>query len=100
MKRLIKAGDFIKTLVFIFPMTFRSCPVLFLSGNMFGLFAGLLIGVQTSVTAAFFNAVSVMAAGGYNKAVLWGIALGAVVLGNAAFHNLYPISSLYGILPI
>lgn len=88
MKRLIKAGDFIKTLVFIFPMTFRSCPVLFLSGNMFGLFAGLLIGVQTSVTAAFFNAVSVMAADGYKKVVLWGIALGAVVLGNEVVNGL------------
>lgn len=88
MKKTIKARDFIKTFIFICPMAVRSCPFLFLFGNIFGLCAGLLTGIQTSVTAMLFNAVSVIAAGEYREAMFWGIVLGLVVLGNEVVNGL------------
>lgn len=87
MSRIKKAGKFVKTLAFIYPMTVRSCPGTFFGGNLCGLLAGLLIGIQTSVTASLFNAVSVMTAEGYRKVLLWGGILGAVVLGNEAVNG-------------
>lgn len=88
MKSLERIKGFIKTVAFIYPITLKNCPGIFLGGNLFGLLSGLMIGIQTTVLAVFFNAVSVAQANGWEKVFLWGVCMGLVVIGNEVVNGL------------
>lgn len=88
MKSLGRMKEFVKTVAFIYPITFKRCPGVFLGGNLFGVLAGLMIGIQTTVMAAFFDAVSVAWANGWKKVFWWGAAMGLVVIGNEIVNGL------------
>lgn len=88
MKSLGRMKEFVKTVAFIYPITFKKCPGIFLGGNLFGVLAGLMIGIQTTVMAAFFDAVSVAWVNGWKKVFWWGAAMGLVVIGNEIVNGL------------
>lgn len=76
----VKTG-LLQTLRCIFPLSVKACPFLFVSSNFLGLLSGLLVGVQTTVTAMFFTAVSGMVLGGSLEHAIWsGILLVATVI--------------------
>ncbi|MDE5819308.1 MAG: ABC transporter ATP-binding protein/permease [Lachnospiraceae bacterium] len=81
-KKASKRKELIQMFRFIYPKAVRKSPGLFFTSNLLGLTAGILIGLQTTVMAAFFNAVSGALSSEYGSVYFWGAVLGGVLLMN------------------
>lgn len=71
----------------LFSKAFRKSPALFVCSNLLGCLAGILIGLQTTVMAVFFNIIADTNASGHSGVFLWGGILGAVLLLNEVVNG-------------
>lgn len=76
------------TIRFIYPRAIAACPGIFWGSNLCGLFSGILIGMQTTITAYFFDSITEMSKIGFMHSVFLGIILGIVVLLNEVINGL------------
>lgn len=72
---------------FICTKALRKSPVLFVSSNFLGCLAGILIGLQTTVMAVFFNIIADTNASGHSGIYMWGGILGTVLLLNEVVNG-------------
>ncbi len=86
-KKESRRKEFIQMFRFIYPKAVGNSPGLFAVSNFLGLAAGIMIGLQTTVMAAFFNAVSYALSEEYGRVLGWGAVLGVVLLINEVVNG-------------
>ncbi len=86
-KKESRRKESIQMFRFIYPKAVGNSPGLFAVSNFLGLAAGMMIGLQTTVMAAFFNAVSYALSEEYGRVLGWGAVLGVVLLLNEVVNG-------------